>query len=361
MADALAEWATVRALTNTILSTQSKDLEVAAWYLEALLRKHGLDGFIVGTRLLQGLIGQYWADLYPVPDEDDGSEARIKPLLGIFGGESEGTLMAALRTLPVVPEGSGNDQVDTFQLWHYDAAQQANRIEAADKRSEKIARLGFGLDDIERAVAAAPDAFYHTLIESCATAVTALNELNEAILAQARQDRTLPTPKLSAVRTLIEDDYLAALRHLARDKLNRPRPAADHTAPAPSPRTAGDAAPAPTTSVAVGAIANRDQALAQLAEIARFFRLSEPHTPLAGALERVVRWGRMPLSELMLELLPGEQSRRIYSQLTGIELREGVADDSIPVVAYATSSESRPVRSDGPADTGRSANANDGW
>ncbi|HMW72239.1 MAG TPA: type VI secretion system protein TssA, partial [Cellvibrionaceae bacterium] len=78
---------------------------------------------------------------------------------------------------------------------------------------------------------------------------------------------------------------------------------------------AGAAAVQPVTR----ALANRDQAFKQLAEIAEFFRKTEPHSPISYMLEKAVRWGNMPLHELMQELISDDATRNRYSELTGVK------------------------------------------
>ncbi len=44
-----------------------------------------------------------------------------------------------------------------------------------------------------------------------------------------------------------------------------------------------------------GALATRKEALAQLRQVAEFFRRTEPHSPVAYIAEKAARWGEMPL------------------------------------------------------------------
>src|SRR5205823_1409611 len=73
------EWATERKtadlpqvikLATDVLSAKSKDLQVAAWLTEALLRREGFAGLRSGLDVLTGLVEQYWDTLYP--EIDDG-------------------------------------------------------------------------------------------------------------------------------------------------------------------------------------------------------------------------------------------------------------------------------------------------
>ena len=50
-----------------------------------------------------------------------------------------------------------------------------------------------------------------------------------------------------------------------------------------------------------GPAQNRQQALQKLNEAADYFRRSEPHSPISYLVERAVRWGGMPLMEVLAE------------------------------------------------------------
>ena len=50
-----------------------------------------------------------------------------------------------------------------------------------------------------------------------------------------------------------------------------------------------------------------------LQEIAEYFRRTEPHSPLAYALEQAVRWGRTPLPKLLEELIPDPGEGTLFS------------------------------------------------
>ncbi len=67
-----------------------------------------------------------------------------------------------------------------------------------------------------------------------------------------------------------------------------------------------------------GVFANREQALEMLNAVARFFRQQEPHSPISYALDSMVERARMPLFELLADLLPDEDVRTRVLQNAGI-------------------------------------------
>jgi type VI secretion system protein ImpA len=65
-------------------------------------------------------------------------------------------------------------------------------------------------------------------------------------------------------------------------------------------------------------IATREDAFRCLLKVAAFFRQTEPHTVLSYSLEQAVRWGRMPLPELLTELIPDDSARLNLFKQVGI-------------------------------------------
>jgi type VI secretion system protein ImpA len=74
-----ADWPLVIKLSKEALSTKSKDLQIAAWMTEALLKREGFSGLASGLDVLGGLGEQFWDSLYPEIDDGD-AEMRAAPL-----------------------------------------------------------------------------------------------------------------------------------------------------------------------------------------------------------------------------------------------------------------------------------------
>ena len=63
--NALPYWQAVKKQAVKVLSTKSKDLEVIAWLIEALLRTDGYAGLALGFKLAHQIIVQHWDGVYP--------------------------------------------------------------------------------------------------------------------------------------------------------------------------------------------------------------------------------------------------------------------------------------------------------
>ena len=134
-ADVANAWRDVRRIATDILESKAKDFEVAAWLTESLVRSDGLAGLAAGARLLAGLLEIFWEGGFPRPDED-GLEGRAAPIGGLAGGDTDGTIMQALRrtTLFVRPSG------DPLALFQYEAAEDTAGIADEQRREQRYAQ-----------------------------------------------------------------------------------------------------------------------------------------------------------------------------------------------------------------------------
>ena len=332
----LKEWKPILELAPGILKDQAKDLEVVSWYIEALVRFHDFAGLRAGFSLARSLVEQYWDGLYPLPDED-GIETRVAPLAGLNGESGEGTLLAPMRNALITPDVAGGG----FSYWQYQQARDAGKIADEDKRAEKLAILGFSPSDIQQAVNTAPDAFYQTLVNDLETAAADYRAMND----QLRKHCGNLAPPFSLILETLEE-ITRTVRFLAKDKL-----ASQEATPAVASDvgTASTNVPSSAPRASTGPIASREDALRKLEEVAAFFRATEPHTPLVSGIERLVRWGRMSMAELITELVPDPTARAFYEHLTGANFNPAGSHDSAAYANIANTAVTLPATSSGSA------------
>lgn len=310
-AEANENWQQILELAPRILTEHSKDLEVACWYTEALIRKAGFQGLREGFSIIRSLIENYWdQDLYPIADED-GIETRVAPLTGLNGEGAEGVLLAPIRNTHItedIPPGP-------FNLWQYKQAVDVKRIQDEDARAEQSAKIGFSLDDIENVVEQSCDGFYADLRDDVDACLAQYRHINQLLIDLCGSEHAPPTSKIIELL----EDTLSAINHLAKYKL----PAEASNEDATEAQSGDEVAmnPAQPTAVA-GAIKNREEALRQLNAISEFFRKTEPHSPISYVIDKAIKWGDMSLAELMQELLPDHGSRETYGALTGVNVNE---------------------------------------
>jgi type VI secretion system protein ImpA len=164
------------------------------------------------------------------------------------------------------------------------------------------------MEQYGQAVAETPADFFENLVTVLGECQDEFQKLNAA-LDKVCGDRTPPS---SAIREALEQ-CLDTVRGTAGHKLKSP--AADEAAPTEGAAAEGNGA---VVVRQPGEVRTREEAFDAILKIADFFRRTEPHSPLSYALEQVVRWGRLPLPQLLLELVPDRGQREYYEKLVGI-------------------------------------------
>jgi len=309
--EAIDNWNKVAVIAPQILSTHSKDVEVACWYTEALIRKGGFQGLRDGFSLIRQLIEQYWAEgLYPQEDED-GTETRVAPISGLNGEGAEGVLLAPIRNTCITDDV----QPGPFSLWQYKQAVDAKRMSDAKARAEQLSKIGFSMDDIDRAVEQSSSNYFGNLRDDVTTALAEYRQISRLLVEYCG---SYEAPSTRKIIDLLEET-LGAINHIAKHKFPA-EPISEDLAD--GEKATSTPVNKSTTGLPSNAPESREEAFRQLAIISDFFRKTEPHSPISYALDRAVNWGEMSLHELINELIPDSSSRTTYSSLTGVRMHD---------------------------------------
>ncbi len=291
-------WRTVRSLAEKALRENAKDLELATWLTEALVRAGGLRGLATGAAVIAGLIEQFWDGLYPRPDED-GIETLVGPLAGLSGQGVDGSLMQPLRKLPLFHRPGGMP----FGYWQYELSVELSAITDAVRRQQRLDAGVVAFDDVEKEARLAGPAHWSALLAEISGALEAWTAMAACLDGHAGE----ASPSTSRVRDLLIAMADTARRFAPKDLGATGAVIAEGAAASPSSPPAPGGAPVPmaVSTQAMG----REDALRQLSEIAAWFKRNEPNSPMAYTLDDAVRRGRMSWPELVAELLPDVATR----------------------------------------------------
>lgn len=306
-------WRNVLKLAPDILQNHAKDLEVACWYIEALLRLGGSGGLHKGFVLLHGLVEKYWDDLYPRPDEY-GMETRVAALTGLNGeGGAPGVLITPLINLEFTDETTNEHSPFTFG--QYEQARKASHIDDPEKRAEQEQKNGFQLSHINEGV----KEIGADILEMLLTDLTACYEEYQAVAKLLNElCGSGEAPSTSLIIETLEND-IRLLKFAAEENQIRLGAADSIDEETADDSESGSVGGGSGASVAAsGPIKNRQDGFRQLKMISEFFRNTEPHSPIPYIIDRAIQWGNLSLMELMDELIPDESSREKYASLTGV-------------------------------------------
>jgi type VI secretion system protein ImpA len=271
-----ADWARVEKIATDALQNRSKDIQIAVWLMEALIKRLGFEGVAAGLDLLSGLMSRFWDQLYPEIDDGD-LDFRAAPI--DFLNEK---LWYAVKEIPVTDPGTSSgfswfkwsesrDVGSEDSLRNQWGDMDDARIKARD---QKIAEGKITVEEFDGAVARSSLRFYATLlaaVETCREKLEALDQLLDEKFGDE-------APRLAEFRSALDDCHdLVAKLH--REKAAK-EPAPEATASEETPEAPGDGArapqptafpqppPAPLVTAAPGPTAGTAASISQLQPIA---------------------------------------------------------------------------------------------
>ncbi len=322
-------WRIVETEALRVLRTKSKDLWVAAWLIEALVRTRGFVGLRDGLQLTRELVERYWDQLHPLPGEDDDEspiEFKVSQIAGLNGDESDGVLIAPLRSVELVH----SDEYGPLSYWDYSIASKISTDPDPNSRERKLQSAGTApLEEFERSMLQTPPSELQARCDAIREALAEVARLDDVLTARCvDEDGNNYAPSMATIRSVLEDCATCVELYLKRVSPGAGEESGEEGAAATGEEGEEGAAAANTSaSVSAGRLQTREDAFRALLQVSDFFRRTEPHSPVSYALEQAVRWGRMPLPELLRELISDESVRNDVFRRTGIPKPPDSSDD----------------------------------
>lgn len=283
-----ADWPQVIKLTKDALVTRSKDLQLAVWLAEAMLRREGFTGFRGALDMIVGLLEQHWDHLYPEIDDGD-VEMRAAPLEWLG-------LKLDLPVRRVALDRAGHDwiRIQESRTVPTEADGAADSAKA-ETRQALLAEGKTAPEDVEKGFQGTPKAWYKALVADIDGTLESLQNLDE--LSQERFGDA--SPNYGTLRKAIEEVQRTAKQLLKRKLELEPDPVESAGAQADA-----DAVAIPAGVVLPGSVGaqlsatptSREDAASRIAASAKFLRQADPTNPAPYLLLRGFRWGELRAS-----------------------------------------------------------------
>ncbi|PYS80218.1 MAG: type VI secretion system protein TssA [Acidobacteria bacterium] len=301
-----ADWAAVERVALEALETRTKDLQIAAWLLEAWLQLYGFAGAAAGLRLMSGLCENFWEQMYPEVEGGD-TENRVAPVVWV-----NEKLSVRLKQLPVSSPQTGDVPAYSYADW--ESACHLENLARKDPKAAQAAeaRGAATTSKFNSSVMLTERGFYAELFEETRGAHDACEAFERLLEERCGRD----APSLRQFR-----EALAESRRVAAEILQS-RPGADYEAEAGEMEYAfgedGDGHWSPGAP-----IRSRAEAYQRLAEAADYLLRTEPHSPTPYLVRRAVEWGAMSLNEILQQIVRNDGEMQELNRL----LRLAPADE----------------------------------
>ncbi len=316
MAPKKADWPLVIKLCSDALTNKSKDLQLAAWLTEALVRREGFAGLRQGLDLCKGMTEQFWDTMFP-EIEDGDMELRAAPL-DWLGGRLE----APLKKVALTKSGLDFYKYKESRAVGYEAA-AAESDQKREARDQAIADGKMSAEEFDKAFEGTSKDFYVQRvadIDGCLETVDALAQVCEPRFGEF-------VPSFSGLRDTLLEVRVAFNVLLTRKREAEPDAEggeaageAAEEAPAGEAVSGGGAAAAPARArkALTAEPADRDDAFARVAAVAAWLRKQDQYSPVPYLLARALRWGELraggsEVNGSLLEAPPTELRTRVKS------------------------------------------------
>lgn len=308
-ADTEADWPQVMSLSSDLLATRTKDLLIAGWLTEALVREHGFAGLRDGLRLIRQLIERYWDGLFPQIEDGDIS-LRAAPLAWLAEKDGGARLPATLRTVALAESMSG--AIYDLNFWHFRISTPHGNEEDASSYEARVAEAESRKAEFDDAANATPLDFYRALYAELDECLQEVRELSTLTDEERLGDYSMSWSNVN--------NAIAEIQVFVRDILQRrgglETANDDDTVSTETPD--GQEANSWRVSGPRGTLGSRAEAIARLEEVARYFSTMDPHSPVAFLIRRAVRWANMSFEDLLAELVKDENTLKHVTETLGI-------------------------------------------
>ncbi|MDB5398398.1 MAG: hypothetical protein JWQ55_416 [Rhodopila sp.] len=300
------QWMTVRELAIAALTSNTKDIEIAAWLTESLVRSNGLPGLCAGAQLMRGLVEAFWDQgLFPGLGED-GAEDRLAPIAGLNGEGGNGTLLQPLRKLVLFERNDGAP----LSFWQFEQSEDVDSLSDAARKAQRIAGGVKPFAELEAEARSIGRPMLAIVAEQSVRAIADWDALETALDHAAGRD----APSIRRI-----SDLLKKLRRVAERYAGVVAPPAELAVQGTEPEPAVAATTDPQgNSGSDRSGPNRETLLTEIVRIATLFRTAEPNSPLGYTLEEAVRRARLGLPELLKEMMPDAAPRTALLSSLGI-------------------------------------------
>ena len=301
----IADYTVVMKLGRALLEKETKDLQLAAWIAEALLKQQGLIGLATGLQVVRGILDTFWDGCFPAWDEED-PELRAGPLQWI-GGKFD----LPARMMIFAPPGTTFLDYQVSRTVPSETESESNK----EKRELRATALTEGKpapEVVDRAIADANKSFYKVVVTDVTAAAQALSDLEK--IADTRFGRDAPS--FLRLRGAIDDMKRTASAILAQKLIDDPDPIVEEAVMDAGAMVdeSGPQSPEPV---------NPADAARRIAVSSTFLRKLDPTGPGPYLTLRGLRWGELRAAVAIGELNPRlleAPATSIRSRLKGLLL-----------------------------------------
>ena len=312
-----ADWNFVNSKATELLTERTKDIRLYSWLIEAWSKLYGFEGVAKGLELTQRSLSDFWMLLHP-EIEDDDLDQRLGLLQGLIN-----QLPVSIKNIPVV------NLSPFYSLIDYEALLHQQNLRRKHTEDNDQVNLNSSLEQFEQALFNSSKSFQYKNYQTYLEILKQWNILKDVLNGLMGLDApsfALIDSQLESIHSNLKKIYKAdAFGSLEEDtnKINpesgtKISPEAIHS-PIEIESTITTRHPQKFQPQLQNHVANREQAMQVLQDIADYFQTNEPHSPVSYMLHKTIKWNQMPLHEWLSQVIKNENPLETVHELLGVQ------------------------------------------
>lgn len=313
-----ANWAEVERLCLEILETKSKDLQVAAWLIEAWISLYNMTGLKEGFNLLLQLSQKYWDSAFPLLNPQD-TDFRIAP----YNWINEKLSIRFSKIEVTAPDGS--DFLSYSYSTYIDIEKNGGISVTNSARSKDSSAHR---EDFDKSLKATKDDFFIKVKADGEETLTFIKTLQSFLDTKLESE----SPSLYHAQEKVQDlvsfcEQVLSTRHQPQDDIS-----VHIETKTSDPEEADNTdAPSSTTTAHIDTvIKSRSDAYSLINEAANYLEKLDPHSPSPHLIKRAIRWSNLDLKELLQEMIKDPSSLEDLKHLLGINQDDSTLNSDTP-------------------------------
>ena len=312
-----ADWNFVNSKATELLTERTKDIRLYSWLIEAWSKLYGFEGVAKGLELTQRSLSDFWMLLHP-EIEDDDLDQRLGLLQGLIN-----QLPVSIKNIPVV------NLSPFYSLIDYEALLHQQNLRRKHTEDNDQVNLNSSLEQFEQALFNSSKSFQYKNYQAYLEILKQWNILKDVLNGLMGLDApsfAVIDSQLESIHSNLKKIYKAdAFGSLEEDtnKINpesgtKISPEAIHS-PIEIESTITTRHPQKFQPQLQNHVANREQAMQVLQDIADYFQTNEPHSPVSYMLHKTIKWNQMPLHEWLSQVIKNENPLETVHELLGVQ------------------------------------------
>lgn len=296
-----ADWDQVAYLCQDVLTHRTKDLQIAAWLMEAWMHLEGISGLKQGLDLIFGLTKTFWEDIHPQINKTN-YELRLVPYEWMntrLSQECQYIFISAPSDKTLLP----------YRLLDFNEAQRHELTAQRNPSQEAPQSHNSSRQKISLSIGQTPTGFYQYVDECCAVSLKRILELEEELRFRLKEE----APTFYRLREKAEAVQRFAVQILKErgEEKEKKKPEKGNVPPPVLVRPLNKSRPS--------AIESREQAYEILGEVATYLERIEPHSPTPYLIRRAMAWGGMSLPQVFKDMLTNGNDLSLLLDILNVE------------------------------------------